>query len=121
MKAIYTHPRMKDWRPSIDDQGMVMDTPFKDELHLKIKSRVMVTYNSFSGDGIINGTMGTVAGFMRKQGKVVLVLVTLDKKEDGAIRRRKHQGLLKKLKLPDATPIGRECMEISMGKKSQAS
>ena len=119
MKAIYTHPRMKDWRPSIDDQGMVMDTPFKDELHLKIKSRVMVTHNAFSGDGIINGTMGTVAGFMRKQGKVVLVLVTLDKKEDGAITRRKHQGLLKKLKLPDATPIGRECMEISMGKKAR--
>ena len=95
------------------------DMPFKDELHLKIESRVMVTYNTFSGDGIINGTMGTVAGFRRERKKVVQVLVVLDKIKDGAITRRKHEALLNRLKLPNATPIGRECMDYSMGKKAR--
>lgn len=119
LKAIHTCPGFRGWTPPIDDQGMVATTPFKDELCLKIKSRVMVTYNAFDIDGLVNGAMGTVVGFWRKQGKVVLVLVELDISKDGARTRRKYADVLELAGLPNATPIGRECLEYNLGKKAR--
>ena len=119
IKAVHVHPNRPGWRPPLDDYGNVKDTPFKDVLHLKIGSRIMITYNIQSDDGLINGTMGTVVGFAKEQGRIVKVLVECDNKEDGAKTRKKHEAILKRLELPNATPIGRHCFDYSLGKREK--
>ena len=119
IKAVHVHPNRQGWRPPIDEFGTVKDTPFKDVLSLKVGSRVMVTYNIDSTDGLINGTMGTVVGFTIEGGKITQVLIECDNKEDGEKARKKYAGILKRLKLPNATPIARKCFEYSLGKKEK--
>lgn len=119
LKAVHVHPNISGWRPPLDDFGTVKDTPFKDELRLKVGARVMLTYNVFSMDGLINGAMGTVVGFARDRGKIVRVLVHLDNKKDGEMTRKKHAAMLELLGFPEATPIGRKCFEYSMGKQAK--
>ena len=116
INAIHVNRKRKGWKPQLDDWGNVKNTPFKDVLHLKVGSRVMITYNIDGSDGLINGTMGTVVGFAKERGRVVKVLVECDNKQDGEKTRKKHEAILKRLKLPNATPIGRHCFEYSLGK-----
>ena len=56
------HPR--GIQPKINDEGEVKDTPFMQELELKVGARVMLTYNVDTMDGLSNGTCGNVAGFV---------------------------------------------------------
>ena len=47
MRESEVHPSIRGWRPPITEEGMVDDTPYMDELCLKIHARVMITYHNF--------------------------------------------------------------------------
>ena len=115
-KAVHINKRRQGWIPPINEFGVVKDTPYLDELHLKVGARVMITRNVRQDDGLLNGTMGIVVGFAKDRGRVSKVLVECDKKKDGEKTRKKYEAALKRLNMSKATPIGRDSFEYSLGK-----
>ena len=68
--------------------GIIRGTPLVYELQLKIGARVMLTTNLDVCDGLVNGSIGTVAGFEYKRGGGVrYVMVEFDDPKDGRNRR----------------------------------
>ena len=118
MMAVHSHPQIKNYHPPVKN-GYVGDTPFLNELVLKLGARVMITFNVDTSDGLTNGTCGVVVGYMREKGKIVKVLLQLDEPEAGREARKKYKAKLDNLKLPNATPIGKCCFEYSLGKLSK--
>lgn len=118
LKAIHIHPHKKDYRPFISDKdGTVNDTPFLDELNLKLNARVMLTFNVDTSDGLTNGTTGTVTGFVRnKEGHIVFILVRFDEPKFGEQMRAKYRHILQTAGDPSATPISKVSFEYSLGK-----
>ena len=114
-KATHIQENRKSFCPIIKD-GFVNETPFLDELRLKIGARVMITFNVDTSDGLTNGTCGYVVGFIKEKGRVVKILLQLDEPEAGREARKKHKALLDQQKLPHATPIAKCCFTYSLGK-----
>ena len=78
--AINFHPQRQNFMPEVNEKdGCVKGTQFKQELKLKVNSRVMHTFNVATSDGLTNGARGTVAGFTySSDGNVKEVLVKFD-------------------------------------------
>ena len=62
LRAKHIHPSFPDYKPTIQDDGSVGDTPFMDNLSLKTGARVMLVFNVDTSDSLTNGTCGTVVG-----------------------------------------------------------
>ena len=56
-------PHVKNYKPKPGKDGTVSDTPFLQELSIKVGARVMLTYNVDTMDGLSNGACGKVVGF----------------------------------------------------------
>ena len=68
--------------------GIIRGTPLVYELQLKVGARVMLTTNLDVCDGLVNGSIGTVAGFeYARGGKVRYVMIEFDDPKDGRNRR----------------------------------
>ena len=116
-KARHMHPSMRNYKPYINKFGFVNETPFLDVLQLKVDARVMITYNIDTPDLLSNGSMGTVSGFYRNSKHAIeQILVTLDNPKHGITRRKKFMHILKQMKMPKATPVGRRNYEYALGK-----
>ena len=76
---------------------MINDTLFLDKLNLKEGAKVIIIYNIDTGDGLTNGTTGTVVGFIKNDGEpaeipaeVYKVLIKCDNFKDGIKLRAKN-------------------------------
>ena len=47
-KASNIHPHQKNFKPNVNKDGFINDTPFLSELQLKVGSRVMLTFNKWN-------------------------------------------------------------------------
>ena len=99
VKARNIHPQLKNYKPPVGEDGLVATTPFLDELVLKVDARVMIIYNVDTSDCLTNGTCGVVEGFIKDNGKLVKVLLTLDEPEAGQELRKKNRARLEKLEM----------------------
>ena len=61
-KAIVYHRTMKNYKPAIDRTGNIRNTPLQETLKFKIGSKIMLTVNLKTTDGLTNGAMGRVMG-----------------------------------------------------------
>ena len=49
---------VRNHKPKIEKSGMIYNTPLQYILKLKVRARVMLTYNLDVSDGLTNGTLG---------------------------------------------------------------
>ena len=122
LHAININSAMKKFTPPIGKGGSVHTTPFVNELHLKVNARVMLVYNIDTIDGLTNGAMGEVIGFLRgKNREVTQVIVNFDGEDVGSERRKKTSILLKNYPDKRPTPITRQEFAYSLSRKSSTS
>jgi len=111
--AINTHPMDKNYTPPIGPHGRIANSPFMDELKLKIGARIMLVYNIDTSDCLTNGTRGTVHSWnMNESGKVMVIFVDFDNEDAG-------KDLRAKTKL-EHTPIYRQEFDYSVSKRQRS-
>ena len=94
LKAAHHHPTQQKYRPPIADDGGIGNTGYKDELRLKVNTRVMLIANVNVADGLCNGQIGTLVDFiMTKKGTVDKLVIKLKDSAAGAENRSQFQHL----------------------------
>ena len=118
--------RASNRKPKVDKAGFISDTPFMDSLEIKIGARVMMTYNCNTADGLTNGAMGIVKGYLNSKGEnavkdtdVSYVLVEFDVDKIGRDQREKLKHLTSRCPHKKATPIPRVKFSHSLGKATK--
>ena len=124
IKATNSCRYYKNFKPSVDQYGFVGETPLLDELKLKIGAKVMLRMNQDTQDGLTNGAIGWVVGFERQKGKdgmerITTVLVEFEEEKVGKKLREKNMHKLRRLGMPNATPITKYSFEYSLGSKKK--
>merc|ERR1711894_338779 len=75
------------FKPKLNN-GKIEGSTLQYEINLKVGARVMLTANMDVCDGLVNGTLGTVAGFeYYSKGEVKYVMVEFDDPNDGMQHR----------------------------------
>ena len=118
-EAVNMHPTIKNYKPLIDNKGMVKGTPLLQSLNLKVGSRVMLTYNIDTLDCLTNGTRGEVIGFVRNErGKILSIMIKFDEKHQGERKRESCPKISQTF--PGCTPIERIMFQYSIGKRTHS-
>ena len=114
LPAINIHPTIESYKPHVSKDGRVHESPLLSIVKLKKNPRIMITYNVEIYDGIVNGSLGTVRGFVHQGPKfsVQAVLIEFDDPETGknTCQSFDHENNL--------TPVERITFEYKVGKKN---
>ena len=101
-----------------DTSGAIRNTPLQKTLKLKVKARIMLTYNIDVCDSLTNGTFGEVIGVeLGKFGEVTKVIVNFDDEDCGKDCRKRNTHLQRKFG-SRATPIEKIEFQYSLSKKA---
>ena len=117
-EAVVRSQTQKCVKPKTDTSGAIRNTPLQKTINLKVKARVMLTFNIDTCDGLTNGAFGEVIGFeFGKAGELLTVIVKFDEEDVGKERRKRNTNL--KYKYGDfATPIEKIDFQYSLSKKA---
>ena len=118
LKAVHHHPIDKNYKPFINKKDKTVgETGFRDELILKPGSRIIMIHNLDVIDSLTNGQLGIfVEAIMNKDGKVLKLVLKLDKTNAGKINREQNPVLSKKY--PEHVFVERVSWQYSLRKKS---
>ena len=119
VEAANLHPTIKNFQPNVNSKGNIgterNETPFRQTLEMKVKARVMLTYNIDVMDGLTNGARGEIVAFKRsKKGYVEQVVIKFDENWQGQERRKKDKSTEKNY--PGCTAIERVMFQYSLGR-----
>ena len=120
VEAINIHPTIKNFKPHVNSRGNIgtekNETPFREQLEMKIGARVMLTYNIDVSDCLTNGTRGEIVAFEKsKTGYIEKVIIKFDDICQGQERRECDKAT--KAKYPGCTAIERAMFQYSLGRK----
>ena len=116
-EATIMHPTIKNYDPEPGKKGEIMPTNFMKTLLLKVGARIQLIHNLDVGDGLTNGTRGTVKSFIQnKNGKIETIMIEFDEEFSGKETRKKNPGLA--YKYQGLTPIKKITYTYSITKKS---
>ena len=97
--------------------GVIKGTTLHYEVNFKVGSRVMLTTNLDTCDGLVNGSLGEIIGFEYKSnGEIKYVMIQFDDPDDGKNRRKNLQYLNLEKNYPGATPIEKVEVNFSLSK-----
>ena len=119
-EAINIHPTIKNFKPHVNSKGNIgtekNETPFRQTLKMKIKARIMLTYNIDVSDGLTNGTRGKIVAFENNSnGNLEMIIILFDETYQGEDRRKGDQK--RQIKYPGCTTIERVMFQYSIGRK----
>ena len=66
---------IKDFKPPINKNGDISNTPFQAQLVVKVGAKIMLTYNIDTADGLTNGSRGELMGVLRNKSEEITKLV----------------------------------------------
>ena len=92
-KIIYCKFVPDTYTPNVKEAGTVDDTPFVNELKLKIGARVLLKYNINVNDRLVNGSQGTIAEILEHNNLINLLLIKFDDERAGKEQREKFKYL----------------------------
>ena len=109
----------KNFNPPIGKAGEVSKTPFQKELKVKVGSKVILTYNTNTSDGLTNGARGDLLGIMRDaRGNISKIIVKFEKDSVGREKRRNCPDIQRKY--PGGTPIEKVSFSYSISPSKKA-
>ena len=110
----------KGYKVKVNKEGVVDNTGFMKLLTLKKGARVMLIKNICTEDGLVNGAMGTVLGFIEDNvsSEMRAVIVQFDNPDIGKNLRRAKANLCSKFANENGTPIERIKLDYSPQGKS---
>ena len=119
IESINKASSQKHFKPRTDAGGNIAGTPLQRQLKLKIRAKVMLTYNINTFDCLTNGALGEVLGFKFNQDESVKeVYVHFNDEDCGRERRRNMVAIQQKFPGKFVTPIELMEFQYSLSKKS---
>ena len=117
LKAVHHHPTRKNFKPFIEEKDKTIGgTGFLNEIMLKPGARILICHNLDTIDSLTNGQLGHfVDAVKNREGKVVKLILKLDKPGAGSHNREQNPELTKKY--PDCIFIARVSLQYSTTKK----
>ena len=65
------HKTLKNYKPAVEKSGNIRNTALQKIFKFKVGSKVMLTYNLKTTDGLTNGTFGRVMGVKVNEKKIL--------------------------------------------------
>ena len=97
VETTVTHPVLKKFRVDVDPSGFIHNTSLLKTFHFKVNSKVMLTTNLCTVDGLTNGAFGQIVGIRRNvNGDVIEIHVCFSNQSVGRETAQLHPHLEKK-------------------------
>ena len=111
------HPVLKKFRVDVDPSGFIHNTSLLKSFHFKIKSKVMLTTNLCTVDGLTNGAFGQILGLRKNaNGNIIEIHVSFSNPSVGKETAQQYPHLQAKYGRP-TIPITRFEAVFTFGNK----
>ena len=121
VQAVNIHPTIANFKASVNSKGNIgtekNETPFRQNLEMKVGARIMLTYNIDTDDCLTNGARGEIVAFDRtKTGYIEKVIIRFDDKCQGEQKRLADKRTEEMY--PGCTAIERVMFQYSLSKRA---
>ena len=117
VETVVTHPVLKNFRVDVDPSGFIHNTSLLKTFNFKINSKVMLTTNLCTVDGLTNGAFGQIVGVKKdSKEKITEIHVCFSNANVGKETAKQHHDLEKVYGRP-TIPIRRFEAVFGIGKR----
>ena len=116
VEAVVTHRTNKNFKAPMENTGNIRNTNLQKTLKFKVNSKILITYNLCTADGITNGSFGDIVDVQVDDHKnIQTIFVHLTNPDSGKETRKGYEHLARKYGKP-VIPIKKREQTFSLDK-----
>ena len=116
VEAVVSHRTNQNFKAPVENTGNIRNTNLQKTLKFKINSKILITYNLCTADGITNGSFGDVVDVLMDDQKIIhTIMVHLTNPDAGKETRKGLEHLARKYGKP-VIPIKKREQTFSLDK-----